>query len=66
MIIEKEFTMFIVKRRSLSGGTEYLMEGVTTRYRWDKKQKTTARVFKTKRAAFRNAKVRGGRVEKLV
>ena len=37
--------MFYVKRQSRSGGTEYLISAVNSRYRWAKLPKTSARMF---------------------
>jgi len=57
--------MFIVKRTSPSGGTQYLVEGVTTRYRWAKMAKSSARLFSTKSSASRLAKQFEGTVASI-
>jgi len=43
--------MYIVSRSSFSGGAQYVVEGVATRYRWDKVAKNRAHVFGSKSAA---------------
>jgi hypothetical protein len=57
--------MFIVKRTSPSGGTEYLVEAVHSRYRLAKLSKTSARQFSTQRAASRLANEYGCEVEEV-
>jgi hypothetical protein len=54
--------MFYVKRQSRSGGAEYLIEGVSSRYRWAKVPKTAARMFSRKWNAARVARRVAGNV----
>jgi len=57
--------MFIVKRVSLSGGMEYLIEGTNTSYRWVKSRKSVARRFATRSGASRVANRYAGRVSTI-
>ena len=54
-------TQYVVKRISTSGGTEYLLPGVKTKYRWGKTAKELA-VRTSLRTAGRLASQIGGRV----
>ena len=58
-----EVCMYIVKRTSLSGGTEYLIEAVHSRSRWDKKTKSLARRFASRSHAYMLARNALARVE---
>jgi len=57
--------MFIVKRTSPSGGTEYLIEAIATRYRFAKVSRSLARQFSTKSSASRVAREHDGVVGSL-
>jgi hypothetical protein len=47
--------MFIVSRTSISGGQEYLIEGLSG-LRWDKVEKRSSRRFKNRSSASRTAR----------
>jgi len=54
--------MFIIRRCSKSGGSQYLVEGVHSRYRWSKTAIQSARKFTTKSSATKLANTYGGDV----
>lgn len=60
-----EVYMYIVKRTSLSGGIEYLVEAVNSRNRWDKKTKSLAHRFASRSHAYMLARNSAARVEMI-
>jgi len=57
--------MYIVKRVSLSGGMEYLISGVSTKYRWVKEKRSVAKRFTTRSGASRVANRYAGSVKAI-
>ena len=57
--------MYIIKRTSWSGGEEYLIEAVNSRYRFEKKTKKLAHRFASRSHAYQLASDSDARVEKV-
>lgn len=55
--------MYIIKRTSVSGGTEYMVPAHHSRYRWEKKTKGMAHRFASRSHAYLLAKNANARVE---
>jgi hypothetical protein len=56
---------FIVKRTSLSGGTEYLVRASEGGYRWDKVARKSVHKFGSKSTASKNARQFDGVVDHI-